>query len=246
MRRPVVRPGRSVTGRRAGLAGRDPQARGPGRVGAGGGVRAGRGRVDGGVSQPLRRGRQVPGVGHREQPPDEDGPGGHGYRGPGRVRPGNAAQPGRPAPVASPGRRRAMERPGAEVRERPGLPAQLAAFRDRRQRGEHLADRLPPGQVAARERAPLEQRLKGPLLAGAVRAAAPLASGLVSGHTALQNDAAAVFVTGRFVTGSLSFHAGSQPGAVNPGAQPPGPPRGCGPPGAPRPGCPARRRPAAG
>ena len=140
--------------RLAGLAGSGRQPGGRrGRadlVRAGGGPARG-GRVDGVVGQPLGRGGQVPGVGHREQPAHEDGAGGRPCGPPG-------ARPGLPAGVPLRGLGREL-RPGGpgravrerpELRERPGLRGQLTAFGGRRQRGEHLGDRLPPGGVLAR------------------------------------------------------------------------------------------------
>ena len=176
-----------------------------------------------------------------------------------------AAQPGHPArfPACGLGREVCPARPGRrerpELREGPGLPGQFAAFRRRGQRGEYLVDRLPPGGVtvwqhAPAPRGPVQQRVNGPLPAGTVRPAAPLAFGHTAFETTRRPDALhgcdsrvprPRWLTAR-IRGSRRPPPGSRPAAVNRGARPPGPPRDCGPPAGPRPGCPARRPPGAG
>ena len=261
---PAVRPVRCVSGPVTGRPGRPRRPGWPGRPGRperGRRVRVtadGR-RIDGLVGQPLGRRGQVSGVGHREEPAHQDGPGGRGHRGP------PAAQPGHPArfPACGLGREVCPARPGRrerpELREGPGLPGQFAAFRRRGQRGEYLVDRLPPGGVivwrhAPAPRGPVQQRVNGPLPAGTVRPAAPLAFGHAAFETTRRPDALhgcdsrvprPRWLTAR-IRGLRRPPPGSRPAAVNRGARPPGPPRDCGPPAGPRPGCPARRPPGAG
>jgi hypothetical protein len=98
---------------------------------------------------------------------------------------------------------------GLELRQRPGLPGQFAAFRRRREGGEHLGYRLPPGGVIVPQRipvqrsmieraaiqrspvqrTPVQQRVKGPLHAGTARPADPLVFRHAAFETTRQPDA---------------------------------------------------------
>jgi hypothetical protein len=205
----AVRPDQCVGGVMAGSPGR---VRRPGRLGRGRRVpvRAGGWRIDGVMGQPLGRNRQIPGVGHREETAHQDGAGGCGHREPPPRQPGPPARlpPGGRGREVCAARRGPPERP--ELRERRGLPGQFAAFGRRRQGGEYLGNRLPPGGVTIRPGAPVrpapvwpplvwralvrhatvgpvpvwpatigpapvQQRVQGPVSAGTVRPAAPLA-----------------------------------------------------------------------
>ena len=235
------------------------QARGAAWVQAGRRVPAGRGRADGVVSQPLGRGGQIPGVGHREKPAHQHGAGRRRHRGPGPGPPGHAARPGDVAPGSAgcpgrPGRAARRERPDARnSASARASPVSSLLAGDRRQGGEHLADRLPPGQVAVRSAgspsssASRDRSSLGRSGRCSARVWASLPSKRRGGRMRYTAAKRRVRPHGSRRDPRVSrFTPGSRPAAVNPGARLPGPPRGCGPPAAPRPGCPARRRPAAG
>ena len=158
----AVRPDQGMGGLLAGSPGR---VRRPGQLGRDRRVpvRAGGGRIDGVMGQPLGRHRQIPGVSHREESAHQDGAGRRGHRQPPPGPPGHPARvPARGrGPEVCAARRGRRERPGLrerpELGERPGLPGQFAAFRRRRQGGEYLGDRLRPGGVTVRPSAPVRQ-----------------------------------------------------------------------------------------